>query len=290
MAEITQKQLIDITLLGKYDAKLKAFIGTKETALLDKIGVLPEGYDDAVSFINAKVAEINGAAGDLESRVAANETAIGHKAADGQAATGLYLYADNAAKAAVDAIVDGASESFDTLKEIADWIANDQTGAAKMANDIAALKGTDGDTSASVSIVGAKKYADEKVAEKNVSAEGEAGDAALVSASASANKVTVASTAKLKAAVALAETSVQSVAKAAGSETYVKLSVADGDDATIAIDDAELSAKIGAKSATAPTGMYADIQGATAETVETVNAKIDAMVLASEDQINALFA
>ena len=45
---------------------------------------------------------------------------------------------------------------------------------------------------------------------KNVDAEGETGDAALVTASASSNKVTVASTAKLQAAVALAETALQS--------------------------------------------------------------------------------
>lgn len=36
-------------------------------------------------------------------------------------------------------VVAGASTSFDTLKEIADWIENDTTGAAKMANDIADL-------------------------------------------------------------------------------------------------------------------------------------------------------
>lgn len=36
-------------------------------------------------------------------------------------------------------IVAGADTKFDTLKEIADWIANDTTGAAKMANDIVAL-------------------------------------------------------------------------------------------------------------------------------------------------------
>ena len=35
-------------------------------------------------------------------------------------------------------VVASAPEDFDTLKEIADWIANDTTGAAKMANDIAA--------------------------------------------------------------------------------------------------------------------------------------------------------
>ena len=37
-------------------------------------------------------------------------------------------------------IVAGADASYDTLKEIADWIMNDTTGAAQMANDIAALK------------------------------------------------------------------------------------------------------------------------------------------------------
>ena len=37
-------------------------------------------------------------------------------------------------------VVAGADQSFDTLKEIADWIMNDTTGAAKMANDISDLK------------------------------------------------------------------------------------------------------------------------------------------------------
>ena len=37
-------------------------------------------------------------------------------------------------------VVAKAPEDFDTLKEIADWIANDTTGSAQMANDINALK------------------------------------------------------------------------------------------------------------------------------------------------------
>lgn len=48
--------------------------------------------------------------------------------------------ADEIAKVVAD-----APEDFDTLKEIADWIANDTTGSAKMANDIAAIVGTDKD-------------------------------------------------------------------------------------------------------------------------------------------------
>lgn len=43
----------------------------------------------------------------------------------------------------VAAIVAGAPEDFDTLKEIADWIANDTTNATKMANDIATVIGED---------------------------------------------------------------------------------------------------------------------------------------------------
>lgn len=44
---------------------------------------------------------------------------------------------DDRIQAAIDAVVNGAPGAFDTLKEIADWIQNDQSGAAKMAADIA---------------------------------------------------------------------------------------------------------------------------------------------------------
>lgn len=43
-------------------------------------------------------------------------------------------------------VVDGADRDFDTLREIADWIKNDPTGAAGMSNDIAALKSISADT------------------------------------------------------------------------------------------------------------------------------------------------
>ena len=43
-------------------------------------------------------------------------------------------------------IVNGADTRYDTLKEIADWIISDTTGAASMANDINALKAISADT------------------------------------------------------------------------------------------------------------------------------------------------
>ena len=46
----------------------------------------------------------------------------------------------------ISKVVAGADASYDTLKEIADWILNDTTGAASMANDIEDLKSISADT------------------------------------------------------------------------------------------------------------------------------------------------
>lgn len=73
----------------------------------------------------------------LEVRVKANETAIGTLNGTGEGSVKKQV-AD-----AVASIVANADEDFDTLKEVADWIANDTTGAAKMQNDIATLMGAD---------------------------------------------------------------------------------------------------------------------------------------------------
>lgn len=56
----------------------------------------------------------------------------------------------NITAAAVADIIGGAGEGFDTLQDIANWISNDTTGAASMANDIKDIKnvlGLDGSTS-----------------------------------------------------------------------------------------------------------------------------------------------
>lgn len=55
----------------------------------------------------------------------------------------------------IASVVAGADASFDTLKEIADWIANDTTGAASMANKIAALETLVGNTAVATQIANA---------------------------------------------------------------------------------------------------------------------------------------
>ena len=79
--------------------------------------------------------------------ITANDTAIKTNAAaievlngDANTAGSIANTATSIAAAKVAEIVANADADFDTLKEIADWILNDTTGAADMANDIAALQ------------------------------------------------------------------------------------------------------------------------------------------------------
>lgn len=71
---------------------------------------------------------------DGKAEAAAVATLIGNEAGDDTKSV-RAISAEEVAK-----IVAGADQNYDTLKEIADWIMNDTTGAAKMASDISALK------------------------------------------------------------------------------------------------------------------------------------------------------
>ena len=81
--------------------------------------------------------EINGTITALDGRVAANEGAIEKLNGEGEGSV------KKAVADAVAGVVASAPEDFDTLKEVADWIASDTTGAAKMQADIARLDGAD---------------------------------------------------------------------------------------------------------------------------------------------------
>ena len=78
---------------------------------------------------------------EMDTRVDALETTVGN-AESGLVKDVAVLKGDKSVEGSVQfqiaQIVAGADASYDTLKEIADWIMSDQTGAAKMANDIKA--------------------------------------------------------------------------------------------------------------------------------------------------------
>lgn len=109
-----------------------------------------------------------------------------------------------------------AKEALDTLQEIAAWIQNHPDDASAMNTAITNLQnlvGTlpqDTEETTVVAWVTAELAAlANQISGKNVSASGETGNDALVTASASNNAVSVGSTTKLQNAVAAAESAVQ---------------------------------------------------------------------------------
>ena len=102
------------------------------TTMKGQIEALEEGtYDDS---------ELRGLIGDNADAIGVNTAAIATLNGNAETAGSVAHTATAIAAAKVAEIVANADADFDTLKEIADWILNDTTGAADMANDIKALQ------------------------------------------------------------------------------------------------------------------------------------------------------
>ena len=112
-----------------------------------KIAALEAGtYDDT---------ELRGLIADNKTAHEANAAAIEVLNGAADVVGSVANTANAAAAAKVAEIVANADADFDTLKEIADWILNDTTGAADMANDIATLQGLVGDVAVAAQIANA---------------------------------------------------------------------------------------------------------------------------------------
>lgn len=178
------KTLIGQAELNKAVVDLVAFIVTNRSAV-----------DAAIATANSKIATLQGSDTGKSVRTIANE------------------------ELATQLIPANAQEALDTLQEIAAWIQSHPGDASAMNTAITNLQTLVGSLPESgteaTTVIG---YIDEQIAAvsalisgKNVSASGETGEGALISASASNNAVSVESTQRLKDAVALAESALQSV-------------------------------------------------------------------------------
>lgn len=161
---------------------------------------------DIIDYVVTNRKAVDAAATTLESKVT---TLIGS-----DAAKSVRTIANE--ELAAQLIPASAKESLDTLQEIATWIQQHPDDAAAMntaITNLATLVGTlpqDTEETTVVGFIVAEVAAiRQELAGKNVTAEGETGAAALITASATNNTVTVESTQKLKDAVAAAETAVQ---------------------------------------------------------------------------------
>ena len=112
------------------------------TALETQAGKIQtmEGQIAALEAGTYNDTELRGLIANNKAAHEANAAAIAVLNGDAETAGSVVNTANVAAAAKVAEIVAGADADFDTLKEIADWILNDTTGAADMANDIKALE------------------------------------------------------------------------------------------------------------------------------------------------------
>lgn len=120
----TQLQYFATSFYAKVKANFDAK-GSADTALANA-----KTYADGLNTaMDTRVDALEGVVGDASNGLVKDVAVLkGDKTTEGSVA---YQIAQ---------IVANAPEDFDTLKEIADWIANDTTGSTQMANDIAGLK------------------------------------------------------------------------------------------------------------------------------------------------------
>lgn len=114
------KQFLDFPGLSEYDKLIKEYIKTGSTDEIDKIilelGKIAEKdneQDEQITSINKAIAVLN-----------SDDTVAGS--------------VDAKVKKAIDDLVAEAPKAFDTLKEIADWISDDEAGATTLVSRVTA--------------------------------------------------------------------------------------------------------------------------------------------------------
>lgn len=144
---------LDYEGLSAYDRLIKQLIKDGNNSLVQMIEELMGGSEVP------SVAELQAALATLQSTHQTDVTELKSVIADilgGSEETSLKDLADAIAKLngddnvdgsvkkqvkdAIDAVVDGAPEAFDTLKEIAAWIGSDESGTAELISEVAANK------------------------------------------------------------------------------------------------------------------------------------------------------
>lgn len=146
MADTMVKKYLDFEGLALYDQKIKELIKNSNLnidEIKNFIGQLPEDTDaeTVIEYLEGKIADVDAKVGDISELTSETVTDL---------AGALAAELDRAAKAeeaieqrvdtletAVGVITKDAPEAFDTLKEIADWISEDETGTAALINRVA---------------------------------------------------------------------------------------------------------------------------------------------------------
>lgn len=145
MAEL--KQFLDFAGLAEYDKLLKEYIKTSSTDAIDELSSVVSGltdkdaeHDAALKVLSQQDATHSAALTALQAKDTAHEETLGSLS---KAIT--TLNSDSTVAGSVEAkvqkavndLIDGAPDSLDTLKEVADWIAKDESGTVDLLGRVA---------------------------------------------------------------------------------------------------------------------------------------------------------
>ena len=205
------KKFVDLSSLDYFWDKAKGYIDGVDASMSEKV----TANEDAIKAINAELETMSGGVGSVGTQI--NEAIAALKLAETYEAKGDAAKAETAAKAytdekntamdtrvkvledkdyegiaataaaaAVAGVIDDAPESFDTLKEVAAWIANNDhaSDVAGLVTDVENLKKIDHDAykaADEATLASAKSYADGLA--KNYDAAGAAATAAATAKS-----------------------------------------------------------------------------------------------------------
>ena len=120
------KKFLDASGVTKLWQAIEAELATRDTAIASANTAIGAEETRAKAAEQANATAIDAVEGRLDTLEGNGKGSVSKAVADG-----------------IASVVASAPADFDTLKEVADWIANDTTGAAKMQADIGVLMGAD---------------------------------------------------------------------------------------------------------------------------------------------------
>lgn len=138
---VNKKRYLDYEGLKVYDEKIKALISNVDAKIGDISSLTTDSIHNLAQALAFEIERAKNADEAFEAKVGTDDTAgsilgrlhaLENKASDFTEEQARQIIND-----AIATLVDGAPETFDTLKEISDWISNDENNTAKLVADVA---------------------------------------------------------------------------------------------------------------------------------------------------------
>lgn len=141
---VEMKRYLDYAGLKAYDGKIKELIKAVDSKVGDVSSLTSDTIQNLAQALAYEIERAKNADADFEARIGDDDTVgtiLGRLHTLEAGESGMTPEKVNELiNAALALLVDGAPETFDTLKEIADWIEKDEEGTAQLVADVAKNK------------------------------------------------------------------------------------------------------------------------------------------------------